>query len=362
MDWGSHDQWLGAPFTAPAAVTAEVDAFGTHPFSRTDIAPVAPDDRVDHSVIADACLTGARRKGDLAVRLLERERPDVGLVVFGEVHRLGHDLWHTVGDSPLHAGLPPTEHDVSPGLVDVYREVDRQVGRLVELAGDGAAIVLFSLHGFRPGRGVVALLDPVLHALGYAHDMPASSANARSVVRGALAAIKRRTPMAVKRVYHHRISRDTRLRLAGPTMMPAHDWRRTRAFSLPSDQHGWVRVNLRGREVAGIVDTEDYEPLLDEISAALSALVDEDGRSLVAGVLRPDPHRPPDVLPDLVVDWTEAAYGDPVRVSGLGVESRPIAPRITGRHRADGFCVTVGVDAPGETIDTADLHRLLRPA
>src|SRR5256885_8916367 len=41
--------------------------------------------------------------------------------------------------------------------------------------------------------------------------------------------------------------------LARPTMLPAYDWARTRAFSLPTDQHGWIRINLRGRERAGIV-------------------------------------------------------------------------------------------------------------
>jgi predicted AlkP superfamily phosphohydrolase/phosphomutase len=362
MEWGAHDQWLGGPAMAPAAVAAEVRAFGPHPFSRPEITPIAPDDRVDHAVIARACVEGAQRKGDLAARLLHRERPDLGLVVFGEVHRSGHDLWHTVSNgAALHAGLPAEEYDVSPGLADVYREMDRQIGRLVQAATPDTAIVVFSLHGFRPGRGVVVLLAPVLHALGYSCDLPPAKPTARSLARGSLAAVKRRTPLAVKRIYHHRVSHATRMRLAGPTMMPALDWGRTRAFSLPSDQHGWVRVNLRGREAQGIVDPSEYDATIEEVAAALSALTDEEGWPLVTATMRPDPDGPADVLPDLVVHWSEAAFADPLRIAGVDVETRPLAPRITGQHKAEGFCVAVGVDAPSETVDTADLHRLLRP-
>ena len=36
------------------------------------------------------------------------------------------------------------------------------------------------------------------------------------------------------------------------------DWERTTAFSLPSLYTGFIRVNLRGREPAGIVAPEDY--------------------------------------------------------------------------------------------------------
>jgi predicted AlkP superfamily phosphohydrolase/phosphomutase len=363
LDWGSHDQWLGAAAIAPEAVAAEVRDFGIHPFWRRGVAPVGPDDHVDHAVIAGVCVEGAQRKGELAARLLERERPDVAIVVFGEMHRISHGLWHTVSNgAALHAGIPRDEYDASPGIADVYREVDRQVGRLVEAAGPDTAIVLFSLHGFRPGRGIVALLEPVLHALGYAHDLPPARPTLRSVVRGSLAAVKRRTPMAVKRVYHHRVSRATRMRLAVATMMPLLDWSRTRAFSLPSDQHGWVRVNLRGREAEGIVSAAEYDAVLEEAAAALERLTDPEGRPLVAETIRTDADGPPDVLPDLVVHWTEAALADPVRVAGLDVETRPVAARITGQHNAEGFCVVVGADAPGVSVDTADLHRLLRPA
>ena len=360
-DWGSHDTWLPSSVVFPKRLAVVVDI--DHPFSRPDVAPIAPDDLVAAEVVVDSCLSGARLKGELARKLMERERTDLTLVVFGEVHRSGHALWHTFsGDHAVHADIPAEQRDVSPGLLDIYRELDRQIGLLVDDAGDDSAVVVFSLHGFRPGRGVVGLLDPVLHALGYSHDVRASRPTARTVFRAALAAVKRRTPLAVKRVYHRRIPRAARFRLAGPTMMPALDWKRTRAFALPSDQHGWVRVNLRGREAEGIVPVDDYEPLLDELEHELARLTDEEGRPLVKGLMRPAPDGAPELLPDLVVHWTEAAFAAPVRVAGLDVEATPIARRITGQHRAEGFCVAVGVEVPGDRIETADLHRILRPA
>jgi predicted AlkP superfamily phosphohydrolase/phosphomutase len=357
--WGAHDRWLTTTAVAPESLRPALSAL--HPFAGNDLQPVGPDDRVALDTLGSACVEGARLKGDVARLLLSSTDVDMGVVVFGEAHRASHDLWQTLGAATeLHADIPVEDREVTPGLVDVYREIDRQVGRLVEDLVEGAATMVFSLHGFRPGRGIVDLLQPVLEALG--HAVPVSAR--RSLARTALAGLKRRTPVGLKRVYHRRVPRSARYRLAGPTMIPALDWARTRAFALPTDQHGWVRVNLRGREAQGAVAPHDYEPLLADLTSALEELADEDGRPLVHEVLRPGlDGESPEALPDLVVHWTDAALSNPVRVAEPGLEVSPIGPRITGQHRAEGFCLTHGIDAgePGE-VATTDLHRLLRPA
>ena len=47
---------------------------------------------------------------------------------------------------------------------------------------------------------------------------------------------------------------------------PARDWSQVRAFALPSDTTGYVRLNLRGRERDGIVSPAAAEALRDEIA------------------------------------------------------------------------------------------------
>jgi predicted AlkP superfamily phosphohydrolase/phosphomutase len=73
------------------------------------------------------------------------------------------------------------------------------------------------------------------------------------------------------------------------------DWTRTRAFSLTADVHGYVRVNLRGREAKGIVSPgADYERLCSQLTEGLLSFVDaETGEPVVSEIKRIDELFPP---------------------------------------------------------------------
>jgi predicted AlkP superfamily phosphohydrolase/phosphomutase len=362
-EWGPHYVMQGHISVSPPEVAAAIEE--DHPFASGRVQALTPDDRMETAALASGCIEGAALRGALAERLLDHARPDVTVIAFPETHRVAHDLWHTVEpDHPFYADLPANGHDASPGLVDVYREVDRQIGRLIDAAGDDTAVLAFSLHGMRPSRGVTSLLEPVLSELEFTQSPRGGGRSAGALARGALAAVKRSTPSALKRLYHRHVPRDTRFRLAAPTMLPVLDWSRTRAFALPSDQHGWVRVNLRGREAAGAVTPQDYERTCEELREALAELRTEDGRALVEAVEMADPSgAPPPLLPDLLVHWTDAAVDRPVRVSDPAVEAWPLVPDRTGQHRAEGFCLARGLDGPlGELLEASEMHRVLAGA
>jgi predicted AlkP superfamily phosphohydrolase/phosphomutase len=337
-EWGAHDRIVGSTRVAPAGLRKAVDA--RHPFSSSGLHPRDADTRVDPAVLVASCQKGAERRLELAERLLDRARPDLAMITFPEIHHAAHDLWHTVEPAhPLYADLRQGD---GPDLVDVYRAVDSAVGRLIERAGSTGAVMVFSLHGMRPARGVVTLLQPVLEALGYA----TPRAEGR---RGALARAKQLAPARLKRSYQRRAPLGVRLSLAAATMVPPLDWSRTRAFSLASDQHGWLRMNVRGREAEGIVDRSCFGQVRADLVEALAALEDEEGRPLVREVVQlGEDDSPPLLLPDLVVHWTDAALADPVRVRGLDVEASPMARALTGQHRSEGFYLQRGLDLRGE--------------
>jgi len=222
-------------------------------------------------------------------------------------------------------------------------------------------VVVFSLHGMRPGRGLVQALHPILTTLGYTATPPARARTPVAHSKAAFSWLKRHTPAPLKRAYHRRMPVALRLQVARPTMMAPIDWSRTRAFALASgDQHGDVRVNLRGREAKGIVAPEDYEALREELSAKLASLEREDGEPLVSEVIRVGDGSPPALLPDLIVHWSDAAFVDSLRVRNLDVVVEPTVRRITGQHRAEGFFVARGFDpAPPLSLDAVELKELL---
>jgi predicted AlkP superfamily phosphohydrolase/phosphomutase len=146
-------------------------------------------------------------------------------------------------------------------------------------------------------------------------------------------------------------------------MIPAYDWARTRAFSLPTDQHGWIRVNLAGREAKGCVPSESYEEVCREVEETMCSLTTEDGRPLVREVIR-TAEGPDEALtrriPDLIVHWDDSAFELPMRVGGVLLEAHPAAGGQTGQHAPEGFCVWKGPRAfTGDSIPARDLHRVI---
>jgi predicted AlkP superfamily phosphohydrolase/phosphomutase len=146
---------------------------------------------------------------------------------------------------------------------------------------------------------------------------------------------------------------DLLTRVAETTALKQYDWDRTRAFCLPTDQHGWIQINLEGREARGLVPAAHYAGLCDEIADALVAARSQDGRPIVGKVLRLADQfggRPPPTLPDLVVHWEDAAHDTPLRVAGSGIVSRPEGLRLTGKHAEDGFVLTSDTRPIGDRV------------
>lgn len=355
-DWGPHDFIDRRRQVSPAGTERLLP--GRHPFAkRTPTAKDPADYRGLRRLIA-ACRQGARLRGDALTALIESRRPEVVVGIFGEVHHCSHELWHTAEpDHPLYDGLEPPPADIRTGLLDVYRDVDRQVGRLMALVGDGVPVAVFSLHGMRPSRGHAELTDPVLRLLGFQEPAPSGE---RSRLRSALATVKAHTPVGAKRLWFRIAPPDVRFRVAAPNMVAPLAWARTRAFGIPADQHGWIRVNVRGREREGSVAPEDFETVLAELAAGLRALQIADGRPAVEGLMRPagDGAPPHPTLPDLVVHWSDAIYEPGARIRGLEGERLVDHPRYMGQHRTEGLLIGRGLGGdPGDPVDAAELHR-----
>ena len=355
-EWGPHDRIVGRVQTSPAEVAEQVARFPSHPFADDLAAP--PQGPEESLWFVDQCIEGVRLRGDLAQHLVTQVGADVTIVVFPESHHGGHFLWHTVEpDLDLYADLPP-EAKPDRTLADVYREMDRQVGRLVEAAGPGTAVMVFAMHGMEPARGVPSLLEPLLEHMGLA--CLDSSADRR---RSTLRTLKDRIPTPIRNVYRRSVPLSRRSQWGKAAVLPSYDWSRTKAFALPIEHEGHIRINLAGREARGIVPPEQYDEICDLIEAALRELSTVEGHPVVHDVVRPPRGSHRGGLPDVVPHWRREAFEAPVRIGG--VDAHPFRREQSGQHSLDGFCIANGpaaAVATGETVAAEDLHRLIAAA
>jgi predicted AlkP superfamily phosphohydrolase/phosphomutase len=368
-EWWAHDSTAAGLQAGPDEIRSLVRESPPHPLSANRFVTVTPGTRNNIEEFAAACCAGARLRGLLAGRLIGETNPQLSVVVFPEIHHAGHQLWHTIArEHPIYDGLGHNGASAEPLLRDVYRAIDEQIGQLIRSSAD--TVMVFALHGMRPALGFPAFLGPLLCERGFSQLTTWRSQSWTSRALSVFATIKRNAPVPLKKLYYEVMPSTVAYKLARPTMLPAYDWQNTRAFSLPTDQYGWIRVNLMGRESEGIVPPAAYEELCSELMEMLSTLTSETGELLVEDVTRTAADAESarvNPLPDLVVHWRDAAFASSLKLKGSKVPAQMVGRKSTGQHTSPGFCIYRGKEDSGASafrvesgvVAAKDLWRLI---
>lgn len=294
--WATHERLV--PFsTQPPELGREIESRLGRPPMRAEIHRRVSFDSLLRE--RDALVETTEYVADLATRLLGTEAWDLGVVCFSASHRAGHKLWSTTGSNGK--GTEAQLSELSGALRDVYRAIDAAIGRVLELMGPDTDVLVFSLHGMGPNTSRALVLPELLdRILGEAEQTSARLTLRR--LRGAM-------PLAVREW----VKRQLPIRIqdrVGTFWRTRRDWSRTRAISLAADIHGFIRINLAGREAEGIVKPEEYDALCDLIADGLMGFRDADtGVPAVSQVVRRAELYPvgacADRLPDLIVVWSD---------------------------------------------------------
>jgi predicted AlkP superfamily phosphohydrolase/phosphomutase len=285
------------------------------------------------------------RAADVVVHLLPRERFDLVWVTFSGAHLAGHHLW-------------PGENGTGTTILEeIYVAVDAAIARIWSALPPDADVLVLSPDGMGANTSRSDLLPDMLHAV-LAGGAPATSSSAGGGVWRMRAAVPRSLRGATARV----IGDDLARRLVARWHFRSIDWRRTRAFALPGDCAGFVRLNLRDRERDGIVAPADARTVMDEIATGLMTFRDPDGAPAVGAVeslpASVASGRNAHALPDLIVRWTERPTATLTGVTSarFGTVARNGAgPGLAGNH-VEGAWIQV---LPGPS-RVRDLGRTVR--
>ncbi len=352
--WGSHDK-LVAPQSYPPALLADVhQRFGESPI-RTDEYGRAS---LDHLRELHTELTGlTRRSSELAVWLLERPW-NLGIAVFGALHRGGHRFWDRTS---VEGDVPPDLGAWYDGaLRELYRSADEAVSRLVA-AAPGAAVFVFSLHGMAENSARVDFLDEMLARVlhGPAAEKPK---------HGLLRRFGEALPLSVRRALTNAVPSALKNRIMTRWTTGGVNWAQTPAFTLRADLNGYIRLNVRGREPQGVVAPEAVDALCARLTAGLLSFRDADtGAPIIEEIRRASEAFPAGErnhrLPDLILLWhqSSAAPHTAVVSETLGRIDRATPGRIpngrSGNHTPYGFLLAhgPGIAAGGSLEQGADI-------
>ena len=258
---------------------------------------------VDHLLrLGRRLVAGPGRAADAAIDALQRQDPDLLWVTFAPAHFAGHWL---LDPARLFEGKldDARGRELSQTLSAVYEATDHAIGRVVEALPPSTDLIVLSPTGMGSNTSRADLLPGMVKAA------LASGKRTEEVRGSALWGIRGALPISVRSAFSRVMPAAVNRALVSRLYFYGTDWTRTRAFAVPGETQGLVRLNLRGRERDGIVDPADAPVLLDEIAAGLATFTDADGVPAVASCVRP-PERWPggarvDQLPDLLVRWTK---------------------------------------------------------
>lgn len=252
--------------------------------------------------LQEVLMQAPNRLASAVERLVAGNPPDVLWVHMAAIHLAGHQLWDTASVDVI--GRTPTgTRLLKDSLIDVYLAVDAALGRLMNILPDSADLVVFWAKGMGPETCRSDLLPEMLERILEPDSIPRRTSGLDTLTR-----LRSIVPASLRSKVADALPDFLSLQFTARLATIGKNWGALRAFSLPSDGSGLVRLNIRGRERDGIVSESQAQALCDKITTGLQTFSDVDGKECIAGIDRPADHLPPgrklDCLPDLVIRWS----------------------------------------------------------
>lgn len=346
---GEYPAWPQS--SSPAPLIKEVNRrFGNHPLANKYRVAIKPESLKEYDCLTRDLLHGAQMKAALSRWVFDKGPYDFFMTVFSEPHWAMHLLWDLLDETHPNR---PQEKFIK--YAEVFRElfgiIDRSIGELRN-ARPEADLLVFSFSGMGPNYSGWHILPEVLARIGM------GSPGEHKGLGRLFSPIQRWGPWktrAVERIVSPRVIEAAKAIVPGRFwdrwtrrfLHASNGWRQSRAFCVPNDYSGAIRINLEGREPRGTVKAGgEYQRVCDDISQALLELKHlKTGRPVVKEVVQT--HRTYEggnleTLPDLLVLWANESPVTDVASPRVGEIMQESPERRTGAHRPWGFFAAAG--------------------
>jgi predicted AlkP superfamily phosphohydrolase/phosphomutase len=361
--WGSeYPAWPRSSWPTPL-MRELVARYGSHPLVNEYRLSISPETEEEYEEFYYKLTIGMERKGRICLDVLGRERWDLALIVFPEVHWAMHLLWQTY-DPDHPAYNPDVRLPFDNIFLDLYRKLDAWIARFIERMPD-ATVLVFSGSGLGPNYSGWHMLPEALDRIGMGPSRKTGSLSTPSAFlpmrrwgASKIRKVEDTLSLPVIEFLKKTLPASVWDTITRRLLYAGSRWAESKAFALPNDYSGAIRINLKGREPHGIVSPgAEYAEVCDTITDELKRLTNcNTGTPIVADVIRLKelyPHEELGDFPDLIVIWSNHAPITSVSSSNVGVISRDFPERRSGAHRNDCFLISnrsLTTRQPGTTV------------
>lgn len=333
-DWSAQSS--GHAFSSDRALLEEL----RHKFGKRPIGPEVPvvKSRKQSDQLKAQILDSIRQKAE-AIIWLGRKRPwQFYLASIQDAHRAGHNLW-PVDDE--------FSSDVAPdSLLEIYQALDHHVTRILEaLVDDRTDSILFTLNGMSGNRAQNHFLPQLLHRLNGAwmgEQVQWAGSDGRN---GLIARLRDAVPPGLQYSATRILGERIQDWVVNREFLGALDWNRTTAFPVVAGGEGLIRLNIRGRERQGLLDSDEkpYREYIEWLKKELLAVkVLPEGEPLVSKFIEmktvyPGPRS--HLLPDVAITWAPAKPATEIGSSTIGRIQKKLTTGRGGNHDGSSFAL-----------------------
>lgn len=290
----------------------------------------------------DDMIKSVRTKTDAILWLMREHEWQLFVTSYFEGHRAGHNLWPIWDEF---ASDPPEE-----ALLDVYREIDSQIGRLQEaLDLSKTALVVFSMHGMSAGYAQDHFLPAIMDRINDAYLQKTGQAAKRHKKPHIARILRQTVPPKLQFGIRKLVGQKVQDWLIDREWRGGKDWKSTPAFPVPGGgDNGFIRLNIKGRERDGFLSPSEeeragYVAFLCESLRALR--VKDTGEPLIKDIFFAKDEFPGSrsyLLPDLILLWKPERPAKEICSEELGTIKAELKTGRGGIHTGDGFAILAG--------------------
>ena len=329
-------------FTYPKDLLSEIEGkFGKYEVIFGDERSLYTNE-LDHFISKWKEITARRQ--EIILYLLDKYETDFFMAVFYSIDPIQHHFWkfYDRNHPQYDEELAKKYKDVIP---EFYQLIDANIGQILDKVDKNTAVFIISDHGAGSHGGgffinkwlmkkkllkIKKRYYPLLW-IRWPHIF------FKILRRLGHPAIAWTIPMLFYTQLKNKVDPREGLRLSQMI-----DWKKTKAYSGNYTEQG-IYINLKGREVDGIVDKDEYPKLRDYIADALYNLIDPKTKTKVVDTVfkKEDVYHGPYVefAPDLFVVMKG---GDVLLQKDIHCEMFSRNPHISGTHRIDGIFIAKG--------------------
>ncbi len=265
--------WMVTSFLTPCDLNSPLTQSNLQwtfpPRLTREIAQVAPDYMIDipnfrtdkRAELEQQLLKMTRERFKFARYLLEKKAWDFFMMVEMGSDRLHHAFWRFWDKT--HPKYEPNS-PFADTMRNYYRTLDEELGEMLTYVNDDTTVMVVSDHGAKRMVGGICV-NEWLQKHGYL--------------------TLKTEPKGITRFTTDMV-----------------DWQHTKAWG-EGGYYARIFINVAGREPHGIVKTQDYESVRDELKTQLEGIVDESGNNISTRVFKPEEvyRECRNIAPDLIV-------------------------------------------------------------